>query len=84
MSEPEKKYVLLTERRERLQLQCYVQPKTLSFLKSLALTRESGLGYAIDWLVKDYLATRELHERIKENKKSLQSLKKDGRSMSHE
>ena len=84
MSEPDKKYVLLTERRERLQLSCYVKPMTLSFLKSLALTRDSGVGYAIDWLVKDYLATRELHERIKENKKSLQSLKKDERSTSHE
>ena len=84
MSEPEKKYVLLTEERRRIGFSCQLAPMTKSIIRSLAQTRETSVGRTLDWLVKDYLATRELHEKIKGNKKSLQSLKTDERGMSHE
>jgi len=77
--EPEKKYVLITEAVKRARFSCRLSPYTLCFLKSLAKTRETSLGRALDYMVKAHVETRELHERIKEHKKTLQFLKRHGK-----
>jgi len=73
--EPEKKYVLVTEAVKRARFSCRLSPYTLCILKSLAKTRETSLGRTVDYVVKALVETRELHERLKEHKNTLQFLK---------
>lgn len=73
--EPKKKYLLVTEVTRRLNLYCQVTPFTRSYIKSVARTRDCSQGRAVDFVVAELVKTRELHERIKEHKKTLQFLK---------
>jgi len=74
--EPKKRYMLYSHQTVRPNFNCRLSPFSHAFIASLAKTREVALGRAVDFIINEYVAVRELHERLKENKKTLQFLKR--------